>query len=169
MSEPPQPVTIERDGYALSSDPTRLDLDAIHAFLSTESHWAKGIPRDVVARSIAHSVVAGIYAPGGAQVGFARVITDHATFAYLCDVFVLEAHRGRGLSRWLTETLLALPELQGLRRWLLATKTAHGLYEKFGFGVPTRVDAYMDVVDPDIYCRPGRPRNARLTPPPSQL
>jgi GNAT superfamily N-acetyltransferase len=169
MSEPAEPVTTERDGYIVSTDPARLDLDAIHAFLSTESHWALGIPRDVVARSIAHSVVAGVYAPDGAQVGFARVVTDRATFAYLCDVYVLEAHRGRGLSTWLTETLLTLPELQGLRRWLLATKTAHGLYEKFGFAVPQWANAYMHVVDPDIYGRPGRPRNARLTPPPRQV
>jgi GNAT superfamily N-acetyltransferase len=100
-------------------------------------------------------VVAGLYAPDGAQVGFARVITDYATHAYLCDVYVLDAHRGRGLGAWLVETVLALPELQGMRRWFLATKTAHGLYEKYGFRVPSRPDAYMHVLDPDVYVRLG--------------
>jgi GNAT superfamily N-acetyltransferase len=149
----PAPVTVERGGYTVSTDRARLDLDAIHAYLSTDSHWAIGIPREVVARSIAHSVCAGLYAPDGAQVGFARVVTDQATFAYLCDVYILDAHRGRGLSLLLTETVLGLPELQGLRRWLLATKTAHGLYEKFGFAVPQWSNAYMDIVRPDVYVR----------------
>ena len=148
------PVTVHRDGYTISSDPARLDVDAIHAFLSTESHWAKGIPRDVVVRSIAHSIVVGLYAPDGAQIGFARVITDLSTFAYLCDVYVLATHQGRGLGAWIVETVLALPELQRIRRWTLATKTAHGLYEKFGFRVPTRHNAYMDIVDPGMYLRP---------------
>jgi len=145
------PVTVHRDGYTISTDPTRLDLDAIHAFLSTDSHWALGIPKDVVAKSIAHSLPLGLYAPDGAQVGFARVITDYATFAYICDVYVLDGHRGRGLGAWLTETVLALPELQAIRRWMLATKTAHGLYEKFGFAVPQWANAYMDIVRPDMY------------------
>jgi GNAT superfamily N-acetyltransferase len=158
MPDPePAPVTVHRDGYTISTDRARLDIDAIHAFLSTESHWALGIPKDVVARSIAHSVAAGVYAPEGGQIGFARVITDYATFAYLCDVYVLDAHRGRGLGAWLTETLVGLPELQRIRRWTLATKTAHGLYEKFGFAVPKWADAYMDIVRPDIYRSPAGP------------
>jgi GNAT superfamily N-acetyltransferase len=149
-----EPVTVvERDGYTLSSDPARLDVDAIHAYLSVESHWAKGIPREVVVRSIAHSTVVGLYAPDGSQVGFARVISDRATFAYLCDVYVLATHQGRGLGAWIVETVLALPELQRIRRWTLATKTAHGLYEKFGFRVPKWHNAYMDIVDPEIYLR----------------
>ncbi len=148
------PVTLHRDGYTVSSDPARLDLDAIHAFLSTDSHWALGIPKEVVATSIAQSLPVGVYAPDGSQVGFARVITDYATFAYLCDVYVLDAHRGRGLGAWLTETVLALPELRRIRRWTLATKTAHGLYEKFGFRVPQWANAYMDIVRPDIYLTP---------------
>jgi GNAT superfamily N-acetyltransferase len=157
MTEPPfPPRTVHRDGYTVSTDPARLDLDAIHAFLSTESHWALGIPKDVVAKSIAHSLPAGVYAPDGAQVGFARVVTDYATFAYLCDVYVLDGHRGRGLGAWLTEVVLTLPELQHLRRWTLATKTAHGLYERFGFRVPQWSNAYMDIVRPDIYLsQPG--------------
>lgn len=159
MSEPePASVTVQRDGYTVSTDRERLDLDAIHAFLSNDSHWAIGIPRDLVAKSIAHSVPAGVYAPDGAQVGFARVITDYATFAYLCDVYVLDAHRGRGLGAWLTETLLALPELRRIRRWTLATKTAHGLYEKFGFRVPQWANAYMDIVRPDIYREAAGPK-----------
>jgi GNAT superfamily N-acetyltransferase len=158
MPDPePAPVTAHRGGYTVSTDPARLDLDAIHAFLSTESHWAIGIPKDVVAKSIAHSLPVGVYAPDGAQVGFARVITDYATFAYLCDVYVLDGHRGRGLGAWLTEVVLALPELQGLRRWTLATKTAHGLYEKFGFRVPQWSNAYMDIVRPDIHRRQPDP------------
>jgi GNAT superfamily N-acetyltransferase len=148
-----EPVTVHRDGYTISSDPARLDVDAIHAFLTTDSHWAQGIPRDIVARSIANSIVVGLYAPDGAQVGFARVISDRATFAYLCDVYVLAWHQGRGLGAWIVETVLALTELQNIRRWTLATKTAHGLYEKFGFRVPKWHNAYMDIVDPEIYVR----------------
>jgi GNAT superfamily N-acetyltransferase len=151
------PVTVHRDGYTISTDPARLDLDAIQAFLATDSHWALGIPKAVVAKSIAHSLPFGVYAPDGSQVGFARVISDYATFAYLCDVYVLEAHRGRGLGAWLTETLLAHPELRRIRRWTLATKTAHGLYEKFGFRVPQWSNAYMDIVRPDIYRSAGTP------------
>jgi GNAT superfamily N-acetyltransferase len=152
MPDPQEaPVTVHRDGYTVSTDRARLDIDAIQAFLATESHWALGIPKAVVERSIRHSLPVGVYAADGAQVGFARVITDYATFAYICDVYVLDAHRGRGLGAWLTETVLALPDLQGIRRWTLATKTAHGLYEKFGFAVPQWANAYMDIVRPDIY------------------
>ena len=126
--------------YLVSTDTGWLDLDVIHSFLSEHSYWAKGIPRDVVARSVANSLCFGVYAlidSGGdhprRQVGFARVTTDRATFAYLADVFVLPEHRGRGLSKRLIETILAHPDLQGLRRWLLATADAQALYQKFGF------------------------------------
>ena len=117
--------------YDISTDPARLQLDAIHATL-TRSYWSPGIPRDVVARAIANSMCFGLY-QGESQVGFARVVTDKASFAYLADVYVLEAHRGQGLSKRLVGEILAHPELQGLRRFLLATADAHGLYAQFGF------------------------------------
>jgi GNAT superfamily N-acetyltransferase len=146
----PPARTEHRDGYTASSDPARLDVDAIHAYL-TACYWSTGIPRDTVARAVAHSLGFGLYAPDGAQVGFARVVTDRATFAYLCDVYVLDAHRGRGLGEWLVGFALADPALQGLRRFLLATRDAHRLYERFGFGAPQWPAAYMDIVRPDIY------------------
>jgi GNAT superfamily N-acetyltransferase len=155
MTEPvPPPRTAVRDGYTVSSDPARLDVDAIHAFLTT-CYWSTGIPRETVARALAHSLGFGLYAPDGAQVGFVRVVTDQATFAYLCDVYVRDAHRGRGLGEWLVGFALADPALQGLRRMILATRDAHGLYERFGFGAPKWPNAYMDIVQPDIYLQPG--------------
>lgn len=123
------------DGFVVSDDPARLDIDTVHEFLST-SYWAQGIPREIVERSIANSLTFGIYTPketGGELVGFARVITDRATFAYLADVFVSEAYRGHGLSKFLLQSILAHPEIQGLRRWMLMTRDAHGLYSQFGF------------------------------------
>lgn len=138
--------------YTISSDPVRLDVALIHDWLSTKSYWAKGIPRALVDRAIAHSLNFGIYHVGQGQVGFARVITDRATFAYLADVFVLEAHRGKGLSKQLMQAILAHKELQGLRRWLLATRDAHTLYAQFGFKPPVP-DRLMERVDPDIYLR----------------
>lgn len=124
--------TAEKDEYSISTDPSLLNIDVIHHYLSLESYWAKGIPRDVVIKSIENSVCFGLYCHQQ-QVGFARVITDKATFAYLADVFILEEHRGKGLSKWLITVIQAHPELQGLRRWLLGTRDAHGLYEKMGW------------------------------------
>jgi GNAT superfamily N-acetyltransferase len=129
--------------YDISTDPSRLQLDAIHAYL-TRSYWSPGIPKDVVARGIANSMCFGIYF-GDAQVGFARVITDKATFAYLADVYVLEAHRGQGLSKRLVEHILAHAELQGLRRFMLATADAHGLYAQFGFKPMLKPDNMMEI------------------------
>ena len=146
-----EPVTAQRDGYTISNDPARLDVDAIHAYLTT-SYWAKGIPRATVARSLQHSMGYGLYAPDGAQVGFTRVISDWTTYAYLCDVYVLDAHRGSGLGVWLVETVLAHPELQGIRRLSLTTRDAHGLYEKFGF-TRTEFGRFMDKTIPDVYQR----------------
>jgi GNAT superfamily N-acetyltransferase len=120
-----------RDEYVISTDPARLDHEAIWRFLQT-TYWAAGVPRDDVERSIEHSLAFGLYAPHGAQAGFARVVTDRARFAWLADVFVLPAHRGRGLGVWLVGTVVAQPELARLR-FLLATADAHGLYERFGF------------------------------------
>ncbi|MEO5823176.1 MAG: GNAT family N-acetyltransferase [Vicinamibacteraceae bacterium] len=158
MSEPaPAPRTEQRDGYTASSDPARLDVDAIHTFL-TACYWSTGIPRETVARALAHSLGFGLYAPDGAQVGFVRAVTDHATFAYLCDVYVLDAHRGRGLGEWLVGFALDDPALRNLRRLILATRDAHGLYAKFGFTAPKWANAYMDIVRPDIYLAPVEPR-----------
>jgi GNAT superfamily N-acetyltransferase len=120
-----------RDGYRISTDPSELDLGVVHAYLEG-SYWAAGVPRDVVERSIENSLCFGLY-KDEEQVGFARVVTDYATFAYLADVFVLQEHRRRGIGKWLLEVILAHPDLQGLRRWMLATRDAHELYRKYGF------------------------------------
>lgn len=140
------------DGYVVSDDPARLDARAIHAYL-TRSYWAKGIPLEVVERSLENSMPFGLYAPAGEQAGFARVITDRATFAYLCDVYVLEEHRARGLSKFLMRCVVEHPELQALRRFMLATADAHGLYAQFGFTPPSRPDRLMERLDPDVYLR----------------
>jgi GNAT superfamily N-acetyltransferase len=128
-----------RGEYVISTDRSRLDLDAVHAYLSEEAYWSPGVPRAVVERSIEHSLNFGLYR-GDEQVGFARVVTDYATFAWLADVFVLREHRGAGLGKWLVETAVSHPELRGLRRWILATGDAHELYARFGFE-PTAGDA----------------------------
>jgi GNAT superfamily N-acetyltransferase len=122
----------ERDGYMISDDPGRVDLDVTWGFLRT-AYWSENVPRDVVERAIANSLPVGLYDPAGAQVGFARVVTDRAAFAWIADVFVLEDHRGKGLGRWLVETVLAHPDLEGLRVVMLATADAHSLYEGYGF------------------------------------
>jgi len=140
-----------RGEYLITTDPARVDLAVVHAFL-TASYWSKGIPLEIVQRSIEHSLNFSVY-DGAHQVGFARVITDYATFAYLGDVFVLESHRGRGLSRWLMEVIVAHPELQGLRRWVLLTRDAHGLYEKVGFKPVAAPERYMELWVPDVYQR----------------
>ena len=144
-------VTESRRGeFLVSTDPARLDLDVIHGFL-TNCYWAKGIPREAVSRSIEHSLCFGIYDGNGVQVGFARVISDFATIAYLGDVFLLESHRGRGLSKWMMECIMRHPRLQGLRRWILLTRDAHGLYEKFGFTPLKAPERYMELHRADIY------------------
>ena len=121
----------QRPPYRISDDPETVDVAVVHAFLAS-SYWARGIPRETVVRGIAHSLPFSLFLDDR-QVGFARVVTDRATFAYLADVFVVDDQRGMGLAAWLIETVLAHPELSGLRRWLLATRDAHGLYRKFGF------------------------------------
>jgi len=150
--------------FVISTDPSRLDLDVIHNFL-THCYWAQGIPREVVARSIEHSLCFGIYdessekltllpnagRSGALQVGFARVVSDFATIAYVGDVFVLESYRGRGLSKWMMECIMEHPALQGLRRWILLTRDAHGLYQQFGFTPLKSAERYMELHRPDIY------------------
>ena len=127
--------------YLISTDPARLDLALIHGYLSKSSYWAVDRPLDVVRRSIEHSLPFGVY-HGDAQIGFARLVTDYATFAWLADVFVLPEFQGQGLGKWLIETITAHPRVQGLRRWILATRDAHGLYAQYGF-TPLRAPERM--------------------------
>jgi GNAT superfamily N-acetyltransferase len=140
-----------REEYLISTDKRLLDLSVIHGFL-TKSYWAAGIPLEVVGRSIEHSLAFGLY-NGARQIGFARVITDYATFAYLADVFVLEEFRGRGLGEWLIEAVMSHTQLQGLRRWMLVTRDAHGLYRKSGFEDLKRPASIMEITRPDIYAK----------------
>jgi GNAT superfamily N-acetyltransferase len=132
----------EKDGFIISTDKSKLNLALIYQYLSEESYWAKHILFEKVKRSVDNSFCFGIYKENN-QVGFARLITDFATFAYLADVFVVEEYRGKGLSKWLIHFMLANPEMQGLRRWLLATKDAHGLYSQFGFVVHDKPERLM--------------------------
>ena len=121
-----------RDGYEVDDDPERIDVESAWGYLCG-AYWSENVPREVVARAIAGSLSFGLYAPDGSQVGFARAVTDRATYAWIADVYVLERERGRGLGVWLIETVLGHPDLQGLRQIVLATRDAHGLYERFGF------------------------------------
>lgn len=142
---------VERQGdFELSTDPSRLDRGLIHRFLSEQSYWATGVPRAVVDRSIEHSLCFGVYRTG-AQVAFARVVTDRATFAYLADVFVLPEYRADGLGQWMITIVVRHPALQGLRRFLLATKDAHGLYARFGFVPLANPTRFLERFDPDVY------------------
>jgi GNAT superfamily N-acetyltransferase len=134
-----------RDGYLISTDASMLDLEVVHAYLS-RSYWAAGVPEDVVRRSIENSLCFGVYR-GEEQAGFARVVTDRATFAYLADVFVLEEHRGQGIGTWLVEVILSHPDLQGLRRWMLATRDAHDLYRRYAFTELARPGIFMERKD----------------------
>ena len=142
-----------RDPYLITTDPARVNLAVVHGFL-THSYWANGIPLETVRRAIEHSLNFSVF-EADAQVGFGRVITDYATFAYLADVFVLESHRGRGLSKWMMEVLVAHPDLQGFRRWVLLTRDAHGLYRQFGFKAIETPERYMELWDPEVYRRGG--------------
>ena len=139
----------KRDGLTISTDRSRLDRDAIHGFLRG-SYWARGIPREIVDRSIDNSLCFGLY-DRDRLVGFARVITDLATFAYLSDVFVLESHRGRGLGTWFMECVLSHPDLQNLRRWMLATAVAHGLYRRVGFTALSKPERIMEKLLANAY------------------
>lgn len=137
--------------FIISDRREELDIETIHNFLC-ESYWAKGVPRSIVGKAINNSLCFGLY-HNSKQIGFGRAISDQATFAYLADVFVVPAYRGRGLGKWLVSCVLAHPELQGLRRWLLATLDAHGLYEQNGFVALQKPKWFMEINDPDIYQR----------------
>jgi GNAT superfamily N-acetyltransferase len=138
--------------YEIDTDKARLDLEMIHRFL-VRSHWARGIPFAVMTKAIEHSVAFGVYRDGR-QIGFARVVTDHATFAYLADVFLVEEERNRGLGQSLIETILAHPELQGMRRWLLGTRDAQNLYRRGGFGEPPAPFRFLERLSPGGYPGP---------------
>jgi GNAT superfamily N-acetyltransferase len=163
--------------YRISDETARVDLDVVHGYLTT-SYWSEGIPREIVKRSVENALCfslwwepgagSGAAAPGEVgtsstprQIGFARVITDRATFAYLGDVFVLEEFRGRGFSKWLMQVVIDHPDLQGLRRWVLLTRDAHGLYEKVGFTKIARPERYMERWTPELYKRGTAPPGAR--------
>ncbi|PJJ54564.1 GNAT family N-acetyltransferase [Hymenobacter chitinivorans] len=140
--------------FRITTDPAQLDVAAIHHYLAHDSYWAQNIPLATVERAIAHSLNFGLFAPDGRQAGFARVVTDYATFAWLCDVFVLPEFRGQGLSKWLMSCVWAHPELQGLRRKMLATLDAHGLYTQFGFGPLPTPERFLEVRMPNPYGAP---------------
>jgi len=145
-------VVMEMGRFLISTDRSKLDLEVIHKFLA-RSYWAEGIPRETVARSIENSLCFGVY-DNAKQIGFARVISDFATYAYIADVFILEPYRERGLGKELMASILAHPELQGLRRWSLATRDAHELYAQFGFTtVESPSPVMMEIVDREIYSR----------------
>jgi GNAT superfamily N-acetyltransferase len=138
----------QRGEYTISTDNSRLDIRIIHDFISNQSYWAKGRPIETMRRALDHSLNFGLYKND--QIGFARVVTDYATFAWIADVFVLPDYRGHGLSKWLMEVILSHPKLQGFRRWVLATKDAHGLYARFGFIPLHRPERWMERPDPNM-------------------
>jgi GNAT superfamily N-acetyltransferase len=152
MKPPQESDTVPLAGYEIDADKSRLDVAMIHGFLS-RTHWAKGIPLEVLQRAIDHSLCFGLYRRGGEQIGFARVVTDQATFAYLADVFVVEEERNAGLGQWLVETILDRPELQGLKRWMLVTRNAQTLYRRCGFHDPLPLYSVMERADMDVYQR----------------
>jgi len=135
--------------YEISTDPAKIDVGVVHWFL-TNCYWARGIPEEVVRKSIENSICFGVY-KNGKQAGFARIITDRATFSYIADVFILLQYRGNELSLWLMECILSHPELQGLRRWALVTADTHGLYEQFGFTLLKHPERWMEIHDTDVY------------------
>jgi ribosomal protein S18 acetylase RimI-like enzyme len=137
-------------GFRVSSDFEEMNLDAVHAYIA-KSYWAKGISRATLKRAMENSICFGIFDTCDAQVGFARTVTDYATYAYLADVYVLEEHRGKGLSKWLMSEVMSHPKLQGLRRITLATRDAHGLYESFGFKPLAMPEIFMEAWSPNVY------------------
>ena len=145
-----QNITIYKEGFCISTNKSRLDIPAIHNFLSNEAYWSLGIPFETVKKSIDHSLNFGLY-HNEQQIGFARIISDFSTIAYLGDVYVLPEFRGRGLSKWLMETITSFPELQGLRRWILLTGDAHGLYKQFGWKDISNPERWMELHNKDVY------------------
>jgi len=142
----PQIIEVHRENFTISTDPARLDVDTIVDFLA-RAYWAKGRPRERTERAIANSLVFGLY-DGDKQIGLARVVTDYAIFAYLCDVFIHEDYRAHGLGKWLMETVHNHPDMQGLRRWTLATRDAHDLYRQFGWDALANPNSWMEMFHP---------------------
>lgn len=140
---------MDHSEYEITTDQDRLDIAAIHSYL-TQSYWSPGIPLEIVKRAISNSLSFGLLHEQK-QIGFARIVTDKATFAYLADVYILEAHRGKGLSKWLIEVILSHDDLQRLRRFVLATKDAHGLYSRFGFKELANPSRMMEIHNPNAY------------------
>ena len=138
----PQMIEVHKDNYTISTDPAKLDINAIAEML-TRAYWAQGRTRDMIACYVQHSLVFGLYHEDK-QIGLARIVSDYITFAWLCDVFIHEDHRGHGLGKWLMETVHAHPDLQGLRRWMLATRDAHGLYQQFGWTPLPNPERWME-------------------------
>lgn len=142
--------------YFISTDRRKLDLAMIHHYLSTESYWSPGIPFETVQRASEHSLCFGVY-HGDRQIGYARIISDYTTIAYLADVFILAEYRGNGLSKWLIKTIQSHPDLQGLRRWILLTKDAHGLYKQSGWSEIAQPELWMEIHQKDVYTNPHSP------------
>ena len=141
------------DGYRLSDAAATFDLERAHGWIASESYWAEGIPLETFRRAIENSLSVGVYAPDGQMAGMARVVTDRATFGWICDVFIDQAHRGQGLSKRVMAYLRGHPDLQGFRRMHLATRDAHGLYAQFGFVPLSGVESWMEIRDRDVYRR----------------
>jgi GNAT superfamily N-acetyltransferase len=138
---------LANEGYFISTDQQLIDFDEVYNFLENESYWSRGVTKERLRKAISNSFCFGIY-KNGKQAALARVITDKATFAYICDVFVLQEHRGKGLSKWLIQTIRQHQDLQGVRRWSLATADAHGLYAQYGFVPLTQTDRWMEIFTP---------------------
>lgn len=148
-------ITLTRGEFTVSTDKTRLDIDLIHNFLSTKAYWCLNIPKEAVQKSIQNSLCFGVFHNGN-QIGFARIISDFSTIAYLGDVFILEEHRGKGLSKWLMEIIMGHPDLQGLRRWILLTRDAHDLYKSFGWTNISDPHVWMEVRNQNVYLAADR-------------
>ena len=148
----PQKTILEyhKDNLTISTDKSRLDISTIHNFLANESYWSKNIPLTIVQEAVKNSLCFGLY-DGDRQIGFARVVSDYVTFAFLADVFIVKGSRGWGLSKWLLECIISHPELQGLRRWMLATRDAHELYAKLGFRPLAHPERLMEIHHPELY------------------
>ncbi|WP_443939347.1 GNAT family N-acetyltransferase [Pedobacter sp. MW01-1-1] len=143
-------LTLYKDEFCISTDKEKLQIDVIHAFLSTQAYWSLNIPKETVQKAIQHSLCFGVY-QHDTQIGFARIISDFSTIAYLGDVYILEAYRGKGLSKWLMKTIMEFPDLQGLRRWILLTGDAHGLYRQFGWTDLADSSKWMEIHDKNVY------------------
>ncbi|HLI93217.1 MAG TPA: GNAT family N-acetyltransferase [Puia sp.] len=136
-----------KGAFSISTDPSRLDVRFIHDYLSKESYWATGMPMEKLVTAVEHSMNFGLY-HGDRQIGYARIVTDYSRVAYLADVFVIGEYRGQGLAKWLVGEIMRCPELQGLRRWMLHTKDAHGLYAQLGWSAPTKPETYLERYNP---------------------